>query len=144
MVVAAGVVWPYEFGRSGSLYIYVSYDFDACVTRTIYSIKSLYFVSCYCMYVYSFYVSLYYFFFYFTRYSLPSHVRVMCESGASQMRVVYLTCVRNKDPHRNLPQSASTEHYSSHWTDDGDSNNPRENTRIQYFGITHYQHYNNY
>ena len=79
MVVAAGGVWPYEFGRSGFLYIYVSCDFDSCITRTIYGIKSLYFVSCYCMYLYSFYVSLYYVL-YFTRYSLPSHVRVMCTS----------------------------------------------------------------
>ena len=61
MVVVAGGVWPYEFDRSGFLYIYVSCDFDYCITRTIYGIKSLYFVSCYCMYLYRFYVSLYYF-----------------------------------------------------------------------------------
>ena len=39
MVVAAGVVWPYEFGRSGSLYIYVSCDFDS-VSPALFTVSS--------------------------------------------------------------------------------------------------------
>ena len=36
--------------RSGFLYICVSYDFDFCITRTIYGIKSRYIVSYNSMY----------------------------------------------------------------------------------------------
>ena len=74
MVVAAGVVWPYEFGRSGFLYIYVSCDFDYSITRTIYGIKPLYFVSCYCMYIASMFPYIIFCISLFTVY------RVMCES----------------------------------------------------------------